>query len=89
MSDERSSGQPAAETADYVTKGQESIPVQNDDAPVEDPIDEAEADTDKQLEQDDEEAISESNILDERTRGAKPDAGSYEEPSDTVPELEN
>ncbi len=40
-------------------------------------------------EQDDEEAISESNILDERTRGAKPDAGSYEEPSDTVPELEN
>lgn len=49
MSDERSSGQPAAENADYVTKGQESILVQNDDAPVEDPIDEAEADTDKQL----------------------------------------
>ncbi|OAR02663.1 hypothetical protein LLEC1_01827 [Akanthomyces lecanii] len=88
MSDERSSGQQTAENSDYVTKGQESIPVVKDDAPVDDPIDEAEADSDKQLEQDDAEAVNESNILDERTRGAKPEAGSYKEPSDSVPGLE-
>lgn len=49
MSDERTSGQLAAENSDYVTKGQEAVPVQGDDAPVEDPIDEAQADTDEQL----------------------------------------
>lgn len=40
-------------------------------------------------ERDDEEAISESNILDEKTRGAKPEAGTYKEPSDVVPGLED
>ncbi|EJP69881.1 hypothetical protein MY4038_006340 [Beauveria bassiana] len=81
MSDERSSG-----TSDYVTRGQRSIPVQDDDAPVEDPIDESKADSDQQLERDDREAIDKSNMMNQRTRGAKPE-GSYKEPSDNAPEL--
>lgn len=33
-------------------------------------------------ERDDNEAIDKSNIIDGRTRGAKPDGGSYREPGD-------
>ncbi|KAL0936851.1 uncharacterized protein CTRU02_209067 [Colletotrichum truncatum] len=58
------------------------ISVQADDAKVEDPIDARTADTDEQLERDDKEAIDKSNILDERTRHAKP-SGQYREPGDT------
>ncbi|KAK4064433.1 hypothetical protein Trihar35433_7950 [Trichoderma harzianum] len=65
----------------YVTGGKESIPVQSDNAPLEDPIQASSADTDQQLEQDDKEAIDKSNIIDERTRGSKP-RRSYEEPGD-------
>ncbi|KAK0703508.1 hypothetical protein B0T26DRAFT_600768, partial [Lasiosphaeria miniovina] len=67
----------------YVSRRFESIPVQKDSAPVEDPIDARTADTDQQLERDDVEAIDKSNILKgkSKTRHAKP-AGSYKEPSD-------
>lgn len=34
------------------------------------------------LERDDNEAIDKSNIVEGRTRGAKPDGGSYREPGD-------
>ncbi|TFB02635.1 hypothetical protein CCMA1212_005167 [Trichoderma ghanense] len=67
----------------YMTGSQtESVPVQGDDAPVEDPIQASSADSDKQLEQDDREAIDKSNIIGERTRHSKP-RGSYQEPSDS------
>ncbi|PTB65871.1 hypothetical protein BBK36DRAFT_1141801 [Trichoderma citrinoviride] len=66
----------------YVTGTKnESVPVQSDDAPVEDPIKASSADSDRQLEQDDREAIDKSNIIDEKIRGAKP-RGSYREPGD-------
>ncbi|EGR48260.1 uncharacterized protein TRIREDRAFT_107855 [Trichoderma reesei QM6a] len=66
----------------YTTGTQnEAIPVQGDDAPVEDPIQASAADSDEQLAQDDREAIDKSNIIGERTRGSKP-MGSYQEPSD-------
>jgi len=67
----------------YVTGNgkNEPIPVQGDDAPVEDPINAATADSDKQLGQDDKEAIDKSNIIKERTRGAEP-RGQYQEPDD-------
>ncbi|KAI9885931.1 MAG: hypothetical protein M1823_002257 [Watsoniomyces obsoletus] len=64
---------------DYVSSG--PVPVQKDDAPVEDPIDEGTADTDAQLERDDREAIDQSNIIKDRTRHAKP-VGSYSEGPD-------
>ncbi|KAJ0118738.1 hypothetical protein N8I77_001475 [Diaporthe amygdali] len=66
---------------DYKTEGGE-IPVQDDSAPVEEGVDAATADSDAQLERDDNEAIDKSNIVDGRTRGAKPEAGSYREPGD-------
>ncbi|KAL7957649.1 hypothetical protein V8C34DRAFT_171384 [Trichoderma compactum] len=65
----------------YVTGGKESIPVQSDGAPIEDPVQASSADTDEQLAQDDQEAIDKSNVIDERTRGSKP-RRSYEEPGD-------
>ncbi|KAF2653285.1 hypothetical protein K491DRAFT_603246 [Lophiostoma macrostomum CBS 122681] len=68
---------------DYASRtGQSFIPVQKDEAPVEDPIDPATADTDEQLARDDNEAIDTSNILDSRTRGATKKAGTYAEPGD-------
>ncbi|EKD15238.1 hypothetical protein MBM_06454 [Drepanopeziza brunnea f. sp. 'multigermtubi' MB_m1] len=74
-----------AQDNDYVSRpGQKEagIPVQSDDAPVEDPIDPETADSDEQLEvRDDNEAIDESNIIEGKTRGAKP-SGSYREPGD-------
>ena len=83
---------------DYASRtGQSQIPVQKDDAPIEDPIDAATADSDAALrkyscsefrplayseaEQDDKDAIDESNIVGGRTRGAKP-SGGYTEPGD-------
>ncbi|KAI0006280.1 hypothetical protein F4779DRAFT_596880 [Xylariaceae sp. FL0662B] len=60
----------------------EEVPVQADEEIVEDPIDETTADSDAQLERDDKEAVDTSNIIGSRTRGAKPDNGSYREPGD-------
>ncbi|KAK4033591.1 hypothetical protein C8A01DRAFT_19493 [Parachaetomium inaequale] len=65
----------------YKTRGTESVPVVDDDAPVEDPINPAQADSDRQLEKDDREAIDKGNIMKGRTRKAKP-TGTYTEPSD-------
>lgn len=85
---------------DYSTQGGE-IPVQDDNAPIEEGVDAATADSDAQLgayprrerslisvansgesERDDNEAIDKSNIVEGRTRGAKPDTGTYREPGD-------
>lgn len=67
---------------DYKSRtGQSHIPVQSDQAPVEDPIDPATADSDETLARDDNEAIDQSNIIGDRTRGAKP-SGGYREPGD-------
>jgi len=73
-----------AQDNDYVSRtGQKQgpIPVQSDGASVEDPIDPATADSDEQLARDDNEAIDRSNIVDGRTRSAKP-SGGYREPGD-------
>ncbi|KIV79301.1 hypothetical protein PV11_06868 [Exophiala sideris] len=68
---------------DYKSRtGQSEIPVQRDEAPVEDPIDPKTADSDETLARDDAEAIDESNIIDQRTRGATK-KGVYREPGDT------
>lgn len=91
---------------DYKSRtGQNEIPVQANDKPVEDPIDEETADSDAQLgsfqpihplmypsnkplklttptEADDKNAIDQSNIISERTRGAAKSAGTYQEPGD-------
>ncbi|KAL8716336.1 MAG: hypothetical protein Q9220_000241 [cf. Caloplaca sp. 1 TL-2023] len=67
---------------DYASRtGQYQIPVQKDEAPVDDPIDPATADSDQTLAQDDADAIDKSNIIGGRTRGAKP-SGGYAEPGD-------
>ncbi|KAI2466886.1 hypothetical protein F4781DRAFT_334586 [Annulohypoxylon bovei var. microspora] len=67
----------------YTTKGRNdgAIPVIKDDQSVEDPINPRDADSDKQLERDDAEAIDRGNVLKERTRGKQPE-GSYKEPTD-------
>ncbi|KAI0141533.1 hypothetical protein GGR57DRAFT_509183 [Xylariaceae sp. FL1272] len=57
-------------------------PVVADDEGIDNPIDARTADTDEQLERDENEAIDESNILDERTRGATQPKGTYREPGD-------
>ncbi|GAM90527.1 hypothetical protein ANO11243_085710 [Dothideomycetidae sp. 11243] len=69
---------------DYVSRtGQKDhIPVQSDDAPVEDNINADTADSDEQLAADDKEAIDSNNIVDGRTRGAAPQKGAYTEPGD-------
>ncbi|KAK3167305.1 hypothetical protein OEA41_010432 [Lepraria neglecta] len=67
---------------DYQSRtGQSEIPVQKDDAPVEDSVDPATADSDETLARDDADAIDESNIVGGRTRGSKP-SGGYREPGD-------
>ncbi|RYP47775.1 hypothetical protein DL769_011286 [Monosporascus sp. CRB-8-3] len=58
----------------------ESIPVVGDTAKVEDPIDAREADSDRQLERDEKEAIDPSNVVKESR--SKPAPGSFKEPSD-------
>ncbi|CZT02694.1 hypothetical protein WAI453_002171 [Rhynchosporium graminicola] len=73
-----------AQDNDYVSRpGQKEagIPVQSDNAPVESGVDETTADSDEQLARDEKEAIDESNIIDDKTRHAKP-TGSYKEPGD-------
>ncbi|KAK6956841.1 hypothetical protein Daesc_002122 [Daldinia eschscholtzii] len=67
--------------AEEVKKDNAGIPVLKDDENVEDPINPADADSDKQLERDEAEAIDKKNVLKERTRNEKP-RGSYTEPSD-------
>ncbi|EME41677.1 hypothetical protein DOTSEDRAFT_55435 [Dothistroma septosporum NZE10] len=71
---------------DYTSRtgqNQYGVPVQSDDAPVEDPIDDPKvANSEEQLQRDDREAIDESNIVDSRTRGATKKSGTYTEPGD-------
>ncbi|EKG20262.1 hypothetical protein MPH_02379 [Macrophomina phaseolina MS6] len=63
---------------DYASRSdQYQVPVQKDEAPVEDPIDANTADT-----RDDNEAIDKGNIVSDRTRGAAKKAGTYVEPGD-------
>ncbi|KAJ3483292.1 hypothetical protein NLG97_g7341 [Lecanicillium saksenae] len=88
VTSETTTSVPGAEDRDagsYVTDHMDAVPVQDDNATVEDPIDAEKADTDQQLEKDEEDAIDKSNIVPGRTRGAKPSEGSYREPSDKVP----
>ena len=58
----------------------ESVPVVGDNAKVEDPIDATGADSDRQLERDEKEAIDPSNIV--KGSRSKPAPGSLREPSD-------
>ncbi|CEJ54028.1 hypothetical protein PMG11_00353 [Penicillium brasilianum] len=69
--------------SEYVTDEQD-IPVQDDIQDIEDPIDEGTANSDQQLANDEKEAIDRSNIINERTRHAKPqtDNGYNEGPSE-------
>ncbi|KAF9740050.1 hypothetical protein PMIN06_003872 [Paraphaeosphaeria minitans] len=68
---------------DYASRtGQSTIPVQRDEAPVDEPYGSGNADSDEQLERDEKDAIESSNIVDSRTRGATKQAGTYAEPSD-------
>ncbi|KAI6082474.1 hypothetical protein F4821DRAFT_246996 [Hypoxylon rubiginosum] len=60
----------------------EEVPVQSDREVVEDPIDENVADSDLQLGRDEKDAIDTSNIIDDRTRHAKPVTGTYRQPGD-------
>ncbi|XDG06128.1 hypothetical protein ABKA04_005743 [Annulohypoxylon sp. FPYF3050] len=89
--DDKSSGElpreaPTGQVYDgsYTTKGRNDgagIPVLKDDERIEDPINTQNADSDQQLAHDDAEAIDQSNVLKERTRGKKP-GGTYREPTD-------
>ncbi|KAK3986469.1 hypothetical protein QBC44DRAFT_248111, partial [Cladorrhinum sp. PSN332] len=65
----------------YKTKGNESVPVVGDNARVEDPIDSKTADSDRQLEKDDKEAIDPKNIIEGTTHRKMP-KGMYVEPGD-------
>ncbi|PQE04388.1 histone chaperone CHZ domain-containing protein [Rutstroemia sp. NJR-2017a BVV2] len=65
----------------YATSKNEAVPVLTDETPVEQPNDTRDPDSDKALEQDEAEAIDESNIIKGRTRHAKP-TGTYREPGD-------
>ncbi|KAH6616330.1 hypothetical protein C7974DRAFT_416476 [Boeremia exigua] len=64
--------------------GQSEIPVLKDDIPIENTEynDREAADSDRQLERDEKDAIDEGNILNERTRGATKESGTYTEPGD-------
>ncbi|KAF9696943.1 hypothetical protein EKO04_004660 [Ascochyta lentis] len=64
--------------------GQSEIRVMKDDAPVESTEynDREAADSDKQLERDEKDAINQDNIIDERTRGATKQSATYTEPGD-------
>ncbi|KAL0938583.1 uncharacterized protein CTRU02_205193 [Colletotrichum truncatum] len=66
----------------YTTTKSEAVPVTKDDADIEDPVDPATADSDKQLDRDEREAIDKSNVVKEKTRHAKPANGTYQEPND-------
>ncbi|KAI9831546.1 MAG: hypothetical protein M1819_004776 [Sarea resinae] len=62
--------------------GQSHIPVQKDDAPLDDPYQPKFSNSDEQLQADDADAIDSSNIIGSKTRGAKPRTGGYGEPGD-------
>lgn len=68
---------------DYVSRpGQaDTVPVQKDDAPVQDPIDAETANSDETLAADEKEAIDQDNVIEDRTRGAAPKGG-YKDPGD-------
>ncbi|KAK0738663.1 hypothetical protein B0T18DRAFT_422538 [Schizothecium vesticola] len=69
----------------YKTSGDETVPVVDDDAPVEDPVGGlGDADSDKQLERDEKEAIDPGNIIKDKSRIGKPGRtlGRYTEPGD-------
>ncbi|KAK0639766.1 hypothetical protein B0T16DRAFT_338908 [Cercophora newfieldiana] len=57
------------------------IEVIDDDAPIEDPFQSGDADSDKQLKKDEAEAIDKSNIIEGQTRRRMPE-GRYVEPTD-------
>ncbi|ORY57797.1 uncharacterized protein BCR38DRAFT_354143 [Pseudomassariella vexata] len=59
----------------------EPLGIVSDQERIKDPIDADKADSDAQLAQDDNAAIDQSNIIKDRTRGAKPE-GSYKAPGD-------
>ncbi|KAK3061307.1 hypothetical protein LTS18_006561 [Coniosporium uncinatum] len=69
---------------DYASRtGQSHIPVQTDDAPVEESPYKAEtADSDAQLVQDEQDALKEGETVSSRTRGATKASGTYTEPGD-------
>ncbi|KAK3353418.1 hypothetical protein B0T25DRAFT_518488 [Lasiosphaeria hispida] len=60
----------------------EPAPVMSDGERVEDSANGSDANSDAQLERDDKEAISKSNIINERTRGVAKPKGTYAEPGD-------
>ncbi|KAK3302719.1 uncharacterized protein B0T15DRAFT_543735 [Chaetomium strumarium] len=66
----------------YKTGKNEPVPVIDDEAQVEDPMKPGKADSDKQLEQDEREAIDKGNIMKDRMRHATKPKGTYAEPSD-------
>ncbi|KAK6335430.1 hypothetical protein TWF696_002207 [Orbilia brochopaga] len=68
-----------ANTNEYRSQDNFSVPVEGDEDIS--GVDPNTADSDEQLVRDDEEAIDESNIIDSRTRGAKP-RNTYREPGD-------
>ncbi|WXC61978.1 hypothetical protein SNK03_007846 [Fusarium graminearum] len=85
MSDLENAPSASYEDNSYVSRPGEKgqpIAVQADSDRVEDPIDAEQADTDAQLERDEKDAIDQSNIIEERTRGATQPGGTYQEPGD-------
>jgi len=68
---------------DYASRtGQSEIPVVKDETAINDPIDRATADSDATLQADEKDAMDQSNIIQERTRGAAKSSGTYTEPGD-------
>ncbi|KAI9805468.1 MAG: hypothetical protein M1825_000719 [Sarcosagium campestre] len=57
------------------------------DEKVDDPIDPNTADSDEQLARDDNDAIDESNIVEDRTRGAGPREGYTDPDEDDIPSV--
>ncbi|EKJ78207.1 hypothetical protein NXS19_011493 [Fusarium pseudograminearum] len=85
MSDLENAPSASYEDNSYVSRPGEKdqpIAVQADSDRVEDPINAEQADTDVQLERDEKDAIDQSNIIEERTRGATQPGGTYQEPGD-------
>ncbi|OCK86230.1 hypothetical protein K432DRAFT_285070 [Lepidopterella palustris CBS 459.81] len=70
---------------DYKSRtGLSEIPVQKDDAPVNDPIHPPPRIRMRRVAYDEKDAIDSSNIINSRTRGAAKTASTYAEPSDKV-----
>ncbi|KAK4097178.1 hypothetical protein N658DRAFT_413125, partial [Parathielavia hyrcaniae] len=77
-------GAPPGQVSDpsYKTSKGEEVPVVDDDAPLDDPMKPDQADSSKQLERDERDAIDKGNIVKDRTRHAAKPAGAYAEPTD-------